>query len=61
MPAVSWLFPDKDVRMEALCLDCAESMLVSMRNGRILEAEPATIVGHTNLAVPRWRENWAYT
>ena len=47
--------------MDALCLDCAEPMRVSMRNGRILEASPATIVGHTNLAAPRWRENWAYT
>ena len=61
MPAVSWLFPDQDVRMDALCLDCAEPMLVVVRNGRILEASPETIVGHTNLSAPRWRENWAYT
>lgn len=61
MPAVSWLFPDKDVRTDALCLDCAEPMIVVMRNGRILDASPETIVGHTSLPAPRWRENWAYT
>jgi hypothetical protein len=46
--AASWLFPGRVVRIEALCLDCADRMVVEMRDGRLETVDPATIVGHCN-------------
>ena len=43
-----WLFPGQTVRIEAPCLDCGEALTVTMRDGEILAAEPATVVGHLN-------------
>ncbi|MBI3455036.1 MAG: hypothetical protein HY002_04525 [Candidatus Rokubacteria bacterium] len=59
--AVSWLFPGKPVAIQARCLDCAEPLGVRMRDGRILEARPRTIVGHLNTPFPRWGDNWPHT
>jgi hypothetical protein len=45
---VCWLFPSKTIRIDAPCLDCAEPMVVEMRDGALLRADPPTIVGHLN-------------
>ena len=42
------LFPAKTIRIEAPCLDCGEPMVVEMRDGALLRADPPTIVGHLN-------------
>jgi len=44
--AVCWLFPGKDVIIEAPCLDCGEAQRVVVREGRIVSAEPATILAN---------------
>ena len=42
-----WLFPGKEVRIEAACLDCGEPIVVRMRDEEILEVDPPEAVGHT--------------
>lgn len=59
--AVSWLFPRKEVRIDARCLDCTEPLMVRMRDGELLEASPDTVVGHSNVPLPRFAENWPRT
>lgn len=46
--AVTWVVPDRDVRVESFCLDCAESVTVDQRNGEVLSVDPAEAVGHMN-------------
>ena len=46
--AASWLFPGQTVRIEAPCLDCAEPMVLELRDGRPETVDPPTIVGHCN-------------
>jgi len=58
---VRWLFPGKEVQVDARCLDCAEPMRLLMRDDTFLAVSPDTIVGHANNPAPRWNENWAYT
>jgi hypothetical protein len=59
--AVRWLFPGREVQVDARCLDCAQPLQVRMRDAAILAVSPKTIVGHANLPAPRWNHNWAYT
>ena len=49
------------MQIDAPCLDCGEPMTIRMRDGEVLEASPESIVGHANVPVPRWRENWPFT
>ena len=42
-----WLFPGKEVRIDAACLDCGEPIVVRMRDDEILEVDPPETVGHT--------------
>ena len=42
-----WLFPGKEVRIEANCLDCGNPIVVRMRDEEILEVDPPGTVGHT--------------
>ena len=51
-----WLFPGKEVRVDAHCLDCGESVIVHMKDDELLEANPTTIVGHITLPIRKWRE-----
>jgi len=44
---VRWLFPGKEVRIDAPCLDCGEPIVVRMRDEEILEVDPPETVGHT--------------
>jgi hypothetical protein len=59
--AVSWLFPGREVRVDARCPDCAEPMTVRMRDGRVLEAAPETIVAHVNVPPFAPIEDWPFT
>jgi len=59
--AISWLFPGREVRVAATCLDCGEPLAVRMRDGALLEADPPTIVGHVNVPLRRWRDSWPAT
>ncbi len=42
-----WLFPGKEVRIDAPCLDCGDPIVIRMRDEEILEVDPPTTVGHT--------------
>lgn len=42
-----WLFPGKEVRIDAPCLDCGEPIVVRMRDEELLEVDPPETVGHT--------------
>ena len=57
-PAVSWLFPGREVRIDAHCLDCGAPLAVRMRDGVVLEALPETIVGHNNQPPGRAVGSW---
>ena len=46
--SVTWLFPGTTVRVEAACLDCADPMVIEMRDGQLVTVEPPEIVGHLN-------------
>ena len=46
--AVCWLFPGKVVRIDAPCLDCNEPMVIEMRDGVVLLAQPDSIIAHIN-------------
>ena len=59
--AVSWLFPGREVRIHARCLDCAEPLALRMRDGAVAEATPETMVAQTNLPPGRWAEDWGLT
>ena len=59
--AVSWLFPRKEVRIDARCLDCADRVMVRMRDGECLEVSPDTAVGHSNVSLPNFARNWPHT
>ena len=36
------------MRIEAPCLDCGDTMLIEMRDGRLLSVNPSGVVGHLN-------------
>jgi hypothetical protein len=46
--AMRWVFPGSEVRIDARCLDCTDSIVVVMRDEEILEVTPDTAVGHFN-------------
>jgi hypothetical protein len=53
---VRWLFPGKEIRIEARCLDCGESIMVRTKDEELLEAKPENIVGHITLPIRKWSE-----
>ena len=56
-----WLFPGKEIRVDTRCLDCAEPIVVRMRDEEILEANPGTVVGHMNVPVAKWEAtSWGF-
>lgn len=59
--AVSWLFPGREVRIDAPCLCCGAPMAVRMRDGAVLDADPPTIVGHVNVPPGAAIEDWPHT
>ncbi len=42
-----WLFPGKEVRIDAPCLDCGEPIVIRMRDDEIIEVDPPETVGQT--------------
>jgi hypothetical protein len=48
--ATCWLFPGETVRIEAPCLDCADPMVLELRDGVLQTVDPPTITGHCNSA-----------
>jgi hypothetical protein len=44
---VRWLFPGKEIRIDAPCLDCGEPITIRMKDDEILEVDPPETVGHT--------------
>jgi hypothetical protein len=52
--AVRWLFPGKEVRIDAHCLDCGEPIMIRTKDDKLLEANPQTIVGHITLPIRQW-------
>ena len=47
--AIRWMFPGREVRVDARCLDCAEPLSLTMRDDEVA-GEPSTIVFHSNNA-----------
>lgn len=52
-----WLFPGKEIRIDAPCLDCGEPIVVRMRDEEILEVNPPAAVGHTIVSFMRRSEH----
>ena len=48
-----WLFAGQEVTIDSHCLDCGEPFRVRMRDDALLEVNPATVVGHVNIAFSR--------
>jgi len=46
---VRWLFPGKEVRIDAYCLDCGQPIIIRLLDENILEISPSTVVGHMNV------------
>ena len=46
--AVTWVVPDREVRIDSFCLDCAETVTVIQRNGEVVDVDPVEAVGHMN-------------
>jgi len=59
--AACWAFPGRGVDVEAPCLDCGKSIEVTVRDGRIERAVPATIRFYVSVPVRDWRANITYT
>jgi hypothetical protein len=59
---VSQLFPGKEVRIDARCVQTGDPITVRMKDGDVLEVSPDTAVGHANLPLAEWGQpSWAYT
>ncbi len=43
-----WLFPRKLVRIDTVCPDCGESIVVEMRDGNVVLCDPEGAVVHDN-------------
>ena len=46
--AVCWVFPGRNMRIDAPCLDCNMGVAVEMRDGEILALDPPEAIGHLN-------------
>ena len=47
---MSLLFPGKELRVEAKCLDCGDRVLVRTRDDQVLDVDPPEAVGLFNVA-----------
>ncbi len=59
--AACWAFPGRSVEVRAPCLDCGQPVEVTVRDGRIERAVPATIRFYVSVPVREWRANLIYT
>jgi hypothetical protein len=55
--AASWVFPGKQVSVEAPCLDCGEPVRVAVRNGVVEREEPRGICFYVDVPLREWRAN----
>ncbi len=56
-----WLFPGREICVDAHCLDCAEPIRLRMRDAELLEVDPPGVVVHANVPLPGWAEHsWAF-
>jgi hypothetical protein len=46
--SIRWIYPGREVRIDAACFDCAEPIVLRFRDEEILEVNPETTVGHMN-------------
>ena len=46
--ASCWLFPGHTVRIDAPCLDCADRIVLEVRDGHLETVDPPTVIGHCN-------------
>jgi len=53
--AVSWLFPDREVRVDSLCPDCGDPISLAMRSGELISMTPDGVIAHINVPVSKWR------
>ncbi|HEV8584525.1 MAG TPA: organomercurial lyase [Methylomirabilota bacterium] len=59
--AACWAFPGRPVEIQAPCLDCGKSIEVTVKDGRIERAAPATTRFYVSVPVRDWRANLIYT
>jgi hypothetical protein len=45
---VCWLFPQKLVRIDTVCLCCGDEMIVAITDGLLAAASPGGIVGYAS-------------
>jgi len=57
LPAIGWQFPDKPILVEAPCLDCGESVRITMQNGIIESEEPRGLCFYVDMPVREWQAN----
>jgi hypothetical protein len=57
---ISEFFPGRTIEINAYCRDCVEPIYVKMKDGRILEKMPETILGHLGVPVAKWFEDLCY-
>ncbi|HBL24506.1 MAG TPA: hypothetical protein DDZ40_10385, partial [Deltaproteobacteria bacterium] len=48
-----WLFPGIEIRIDARCLDCGQPILIRMRDEKIVEVNPPTVVAHMNIPLAK--------
>lgn len=54
--AVRWLFPGREVTVSTPCLDCGETVSVTMRDEDVVSIDPETAVGYQLSPFVQWRE-----
>jgi hypothetical protein len=59
--AACWAFPGRSVEIASSCLHCGEALEVTVRDGRIERAVPATIRFYVSVPVREWRANLVLT
>lgn len=55
--ATTWMFPGKQVSIDAPCLDCGEPLHVEVIDGEIANADPAGIRFYVDLPIKKWYGN----
>ncbi len=55
-----WLFPGKTVRIDTSCLDCGNGMVLEVRDGKVLSAQPEGIIGTANYGFALPSEQFAF-
>ena len=56
-----WLFPGREITIEAPCLDCGEPLRAVVKDGQIVSANPLTLHAFVDVPFRNWRPNLAYS